>query len=291
MESNESSVKPEQSRTTKYEIRGIQSSFADLVTVMEPTQQIQQTPTSSAQFISTGPNGQLPMVYLPSQQINLTQHLQNKTAGSSGNPLNPSTKILQAVDPTPNVVTIESSQHQSLVQLSSQEIRNLQHRILGNTVRPQIPDSANSGYQGNTIPQANLMVHVSTQKNSEGIMRSSVKSNVGAQLPQVQMIPECPEVAPISSCNTHVELAEVSNAEKDKTNSANKFEVDPDCPKCDYFRGLSARRLAELKRLRNKVTQMEIERAQNADHTLSLSRELQDLKDNRKIPSVSTFIN
>lgn len=88
------------------------------------------------------------------------------------------------------------------------------------------------------------------------------------------MIPTCPKVATTISFDTQLEMVREM-----ARNSTKDIEGDPDCPKCDYFRGLRARCGAELKSLRTKITlSLKLQ---------DMSRELQDMKDDRKIPSVS----
>ncbi|XP_065095611.1 uncharacterized protein LOC135717449 [Ochlerotatus camptorhynchus] len=63
--------------------------------------------------------------------------------------------------------------------------------------------------------------------------------------------------------------------------------IKEDCDKCTFFKRELARRNAEIRRLRKVMADINREKVARDDHTLSLSRELQDLKENRKIPSVS----
>lgn len=136
-----------------------------------------------------------------------------------------------SINAVPNVTRPElHDQHDmTLVQMSSEEIQHLQNRIL----LQEIPVTRQA--TSNTCSQIvfNIpMVQIPSQQTEE----NPVESNFPKPLSPQQFD------TPLAT-----ELATTTNGEKEET-SPRDIDNDLECPKCDYFRSLNARRTAELKK-------------------------------------------
>ncbi|XP_058839593.1 uncharacterized protein LOC131695080 [Topomyia yanbarensis] len=97
---------------------------------------------------------------------------------------------------------------------------------------------------------------------------------------EIDFIVDVPTFSPVQSLESQHSTSQMSST----------IEGNENCGKCDVWENQALENKNTIKKLRRKIKLLKKELAQSNDHALSLSRELQDLKDRQQIPSVTFTI-